>query len=85
MASRSASSRRLKRLEVALPEAFRGLFRPFRYKAFYGGRGSGKSHAMATALVLLAAQRPLRILAAREIQSRSATAPSACSTTASRR
>ena len=54
--------------EIALPEAFRPLFTPSRYKAFYGGRGSGKSHAVATALVLMAAERPLRILAAREIQ-----------------
>lgn len=68
MASRSVSSRRLKRLEIDLPEAFRDLFQPYRYKAFYGGRGSGKSHSMATALVLLSAQKPLRILAAREIQ-----------------
>ena len=68
MASRSASSRRPKSLEVELPEAFRELFRPARYKAFYGGRGSGKSHSIATALVLMASQRPLRILAAREIQ-----------------
>ncbi len=68
MASRSASSRLSKNLEIELPEAFRDLFRPSRYKAFYGGRGSGKSHSIATALVLTAAQRPLRILAAREIQ-----------------
>ncbi|MBE7201041.1 MAG: PBSX family phage terminase large subunit [Parafilimonas terrae] len=67
MASRSASWRR-ENLEVELPEAFRDLFRPARYKAFYGGRGSGKSHAFATALVLMAAERPLRVLAAREIQ-----------------
>ncbi len=68
MASRSASSRLPKHLEIELPEAFRELFRPARYKAYYGGRGSGKSHSIATALVLLAAQRPLRVLAAREIQ-----------------
>lgn len=68
MASPSASSRRRQKLDVELPEAFRGLFLPSRYKAFYGGRGSGKSHAMATALLLLSAQKPLRILAAREIQ-----------------
>lgn len=55
-------------VDVALPDAFRPLFTPSRYKAFYGGRGSGKSHAVATALVLMAAERPLRILAAREIQ-----------------
>ncbi len=68
MASRSASSRPPKNLEIELPAAFRDLFRPARYKAFYGGRGSGKSHSIATALVLMAAERPLRILAAREIQ-----------------
>lgn len=53
---------------IDLPEAFRDLFVPSRYKAYYGGRGSGKSFAIATALILLAAQKPLRILAAREIQ-----------------
>ena len=68
MALRSASWRPSDNLEIELPEAFRDLFRPARYKAFYGGRGSGKSHSMATALVLMAAQKPLRILAAREIQ-----------------
>ncbi len=68
MASRSASSRPPTHREIALPEAFRPLFHPSRYKAFYGGRGSGKSHSVATALVLMAAAQPLRILAAREIQ-----------------
>ena len=68
MASRSASSRPPTHREIALPEVFRPLFHPSRYKAFYGGRGSGKSHSVATALVLMAAAQPLRILAAREIQ-----------------
>ena len=68
MASRSASSRPPTNREIALPDAFRPLFLPSRYKAFYGGRGSGKSHSVATALVLMAAAQPLRILAAREIQ-----------------
>lgn len=53
---------------IQLPEAFADLWTPARYKAFYGGRGSGKSHSLATALVLMAASRPLRILCAREIQ-----------------
>lgn len=39
-----------------------------RYLAVYGGRGSGKSRSIATALVVRAAQKPLRILCAREIQ-----------------
>jgi phage terminase large subunit len=65
--SRSASSSPRTR-DIQLPDAFRALFVPSRYKAFFGGRGSGKSHAMATALVLLATLKPLRILAARQYQ-----------------
>lgn len=39
-----------------------------RYRAAYGGRGSAKSHSFCGALVLKAAQRPLRIGCYREIQ-----------------
>lgn len=55
-------------MSARLPEAFAGLFEPHRYKAFYGGRGSAKSHSIAAALVLIGAQKPTRILCAREIQ-----------------
>lgn len=51
-----------------IPKAFRGLFKPHRYKAFHGGRGSAKSHSFAAALVIMAAQKPMRIVCAREIQ-----------------
>ncbi|MFN8993297.1 MAG: phage terminase large subunit, partial [Pseudomonadota bacterium] len=54
--------------EIEIPSAFRGLFQPHRYKAFHGGRGSAKSHSFATALVIMAAQRGLRVVCAREIQ-----------------
>jgi phage terminase large subunit len=54
--------------EVIIPKAFKGLFEPYRYKAAFGGRGSAKSHSFATALVLMAVQRPMRIVCAREIQ-----------------
>lgn len=53
---------------VQVPDAFEGLFKPHRYKAFYGGRGSAKSHSIATALVVIGAQKQTRILCAREIQ-----------------
>lgn len=53
---------------IQLPEAFAPLFEPARYKAYYGGRGSGKSHSFASALVIQATQRPLRVLCCREIQ-----------------
>jgi hypothetical protein len=53
---------------VYVPEPFLSLFEPKRYKAYYGGRGSGKSHSFATALVSLGYNEPKRILCAREIQ-----------------
>ncbi len=51
-----------------LPRKFEPLFQPYRYKALYGGRGSGKSHSIASALVSLGFHKSLRILCAREIQ-----------------
>jgi phage terminase large subunit len=44
------------------------LFEPHRYKVAYCGRGSGKSWSMARALLIQAANKPLRVLCAREIQ-----------------
>lgn len=55
-------------MEISLPAPFEPLLKPCRYKAFYGGRGSGKSHSFATALLVLGGQQPLRILCAREVQ-----------------
>lgn len=49
-------------------EAFAELYSPHRYKIFYGGRGSGKSHAVAQALTFLSSNINLRILCCREIQ-----------------
>lgn len=56
------------------PEALQCLFWeqvngfPVRYRVLYGGRGSGKSWGIARALVVLAAQKTLRVLCARELQ-----------------
>lgn len=41
---------------------------PVRYRVLYGGRGGAKSWGIARALVMLAAQKPLRVLCARELQ-----------------
>lgn len=54
--------------QTQLPGWAEALFRPARYYAIVGGRGSGKSRSIASALVLMASQRKLRILCAREIQ-----------------
>jgi phage terminase large subunit len=50
------------------PAKLRVLFQPFRYKVLLGGRGSGKSWGIARALLIMGAQRPLRVLCARETQ-----------------
>lgn len=50
------------------PEKLAFLFEPAPYKTAHGGRGSGKSWGFARALLILGAQRPLRILCAREVQ-----------------
>jgi phage terminase large subunit len=44
------------------------LFEPSRYKVLYGGRGGAKSWGKARALLILAAQRRLRVLCVRELQ-----------------
>lgn len=54
--------------EVELPKWAKRLWEPSRYKAMHGGRGGGKSRSVATALVLKAAEKPERILCAREVQ-----------------
>ena len=60
---------------VKVPESFKFLWadkaddsKPVRYRAVYGGRGSAKSHSFAQALILKAAEKPLRIGCYREIQ-----------------
>jgi phage terminase large subunit len=50
------------------PRKLQFLFRPYRYKVAYGGRGGAKSWNFARALLLLAMARPLHILCARETQ-----------------
>jgi len=54
--------------KLEFPQWAECLFRPARYKIVRGGRGSGKSWAVARALILLAASRKLRILCTRELQ-----------------
>lgn len=50
------------------PAKLRLLFAPKRYKVMYGGRGGGKSWAVARALILKVADEGLRVLCAREVQ-----------------
>lgn len=54
--------------QLALPAALAGIWEPCRYKVMHGGRGGGKSWSVAGVLLVMAAQRPLRVLCTREIQ-----------------
>ncbi len=55
--------------DIEVAPIFRGLFQSSaRYKAMFGGRGGGKSHAVADYLVLRAAEKATRILCVREVQ-----------------
>lgn len=54
--------------EVEFPQKLRCLFQPSRYKFIRGGRGGGKSWAVARALLVMGAGKPLRILCTREVQ-----------------
>jgi phage terminase large subunit len=55
-------------VKAEFPEKLRRLFRPAPFKIAYGGRSSGKSWGFARALLIQAAQQPLRVLCARELQ-----------------
>jgi len=55
-------------VKAKFPAKLRPLFKPKRYKVLHGGRGGGKSWAVARALILMAMDKPLRILCAREVQ-----------------
>lgn len=55
-------------LEAQFPEKLAFLFQPARYKVAHGGRGSAKSWGFARALLIQAAQRPIRVLCTREVQ-----------------
>jgi phage terminase large subunit len=56
-------------IRIQIPEIFQELVKPHRYKSYYGGRGSGKSWAIARVLLAIAAQRKTRVLCTREFQS----------------
>lgn len=56
-------------LEADLPAKLDCLFEPARYKVLHGGRGGAKSWSIARTLLIMGAERPLRVLCAREFQS----------------
>lgn len=55
-------------MDIEFPKKLSHLFASKRYKVMHGGRGGSKSWGVARALIITAAQQPLRILCAREVQ-----------------
>ena len=61
-------NRTRKNRQIKFPPSFRPLFRPARYKVYYGGRGGGKSWMVARALLIKGLDRKVRVLCSREFQ-----------------
>lgn len=55
-------------INLRIDYPFDTLYDPYDYVGFYGGRGGGKSHAIAEYLVIAAMRKKERILCGREIQ-----------------
>lgn len=55
-------------VQAKFPKIFKPLDEPHRYKMIWGGRGKGASWTVARKLLILGAQKPLRILCTRELQ-----------------
>lgn len=55
-------------INVSIPKAFLDIFKPYRYKVYYGGRGGGKSHVIARYLLICGMEKKSRFLCARELQ-----------------
>jgi phage terminase large subunit len=58
----------LKQVDYEFPEKLGGLFDPHRIKCAYGGRDGAKSWSFARALLLMGAEKPLRVGCFREVQ-----------------
>ena len=71
-------------VEWEFPEKLGFLFQPSRYKVAYGGRDAGKSWSFARALLLQAAEKPLRIGCFREVQEHPRLGPGCYPTKSSR-
>ena len=55
-------------MEAQITREFAPFLKPYRYKVAYGGRGSGKSWAVAQLLIAKAASSTIRVLCCREMQ-----------------
>lgn len=56
------------RVDISFPAVFKRISEPSRYKVWYGGRGGAKSWTVGRALLLMGAQKKLKVLCTRELQ-----------------
>ena len=54
--------------KIQIPVAFKGMFDPWRFRVYYGGRGGGKSESVCRALLVIGLQKQIRVLCCREFQ-----------------
>jgi phage terminase large subunit len=64
----SDPSSRAAKLAEGLTDWAKPLLQPYRYKCLFGGRGAGKSVAIADCLLVIGLARKIRVLCAREFQ-----------------
>lgn len=62
------ATRTKKHIEISMPAVFQEIWKPARYKVFYGGRGSGKTYAVTAFLIIRSLQEKITVLCTREIQ-----------------
>lgn len=58
----------LRQVPIQYPVKLSPIFQPRRFKILHGGRGGGKSHTVAQALIAMSMRSRLRILCVREVQ-----------------
>ena len=57
-----------KKPSVRIPRVFKPLWKHYRYKVYYGGRGAGKSWSFALTLLIMGVKQRKRVLCTREVQ-----------------
>ncbi|MCF8218769.1 MAG: PBSX family phage terminase large subunit [Bacteroidales bacterium] len=57
-----------KKIHNKIPAVFHNLYKPARYKVFYGGRGGGRSWSFSRVLLTQGMNKPMLILCCREYQ-----------------
>lgn len=56
------------KVRLEIPEPFRALYKPSRYKVMYGGRGGARSWTISRVLLIRGISEKIRVLCTRELQ-----------------